>query len=398
MEKEENIRTFTEEKEKKLLKKKDKMVGKEEKDILRDRLWDGITKYIADHMTTRLLPLINEQFKKNYAKETSIRLMQTEYAHFVDEMKPGTVLCDITLLVDQKDIYHLECQMTNDGEMVIRMIEYDLLFSLRHGKIVDAEGDIEIHFPQSTVIYPACNGAIPRKLKCTVVFPDKRRFIYEIPTMRIQDYSLEEIEEKHLDFFLPFTMLRFVPRLKSKKNPLTKNELTEFVRKIILILEEEYKAGEISEENHKIYLNMIRLAAQRVFYHKPELQQEVENMTPYTLKFPEDILREKLQAEIAELSDRIAEMDNQIADKEKQIVDKNNQITDKNNQITDKENQIVDKEKQIVDKENQIVDKEKQIAYKDNQIAEKDKQLAVRQSEIERLLAENESLRKQIRT
>ncbi|MDE6744625.1 MAG: hypothetical protein K2J95_12155 [Lachnospiraceae bacterium] len=39
---------------------------------------------------------------------------------------------DIALLVGGTDYYHLECQMKNDHEMVIRMFAYDVHFAITH--------------------------------------------------------------------------------------------------------------------------------------------------------------------------------------------------------------------------------------------------------------------------
>ena len=42
---------------------------------------------------------------------------------------------------------------------------------------------------------------------------------YKVPTVRVQDYSLEEIEERKLVLFLPFLILRYTEKLKNKKRP-----------------------------------------------------------------------------------------------------------------------------------------------------------------------------------
>ena len=107
---------------------------------LGDKLWDEITKTIADHMPNQLFPLFKEAFGKEYPKGTSIQLLQTEYP--VPDREAGqkltSIYSDITLLVNGSDLYHLECQMDNDKYMVIRMIEYDFHLALRHGVQMEA--------------------------------------------------------------------------------------------------------------------------------------------------------------------------------------------------------------------------------------------------------------------
>ncbi|MDE7251314.1 MAG: hypothetical protein K2O32_00005, partial [Acetatifactor sp.] len=98
------------------------------------RLWDEILKAIVDTMPEQLFPLFKEVFGKEYPPGTPIRLLATEHSTYPDapEKSPSSSLMDIVLLVADTDYYHLECQMYNDRQMVLRMISYDLHFALRH--------------------------------------------------------------------------------------------------------------------------------------------------------------------------------------------------------------------------------------------------------------------------
>lgn len=183
------------------------------------RLWDEITKAIIHTMTSRLLPVIEEAYGKEYPPGTSITLLPTEHSTYLDKPSntPSSNLMDIAVLVGGTDYYHIECQVKNDHQMIIRMIAYDLHFSIQHSVTENARtGEITLHLPQSFVIYPAKNGNIPNKLQCRLVFPDGNQHVYQIPTVRIQTYSLNDIHKKHLDFFVPFVLLRFQPLLDSQ--------------------------------------------------------------------------------------------------------------------------------------------------------------------------------------
>ena len=65
---------------------------------------------------------------------TPITLLATESSTYREnpDAPPGSRLSDIALLVNGTDYYHLECQMRNDLEMVIRMIAYELDFAIQH--------------------------------------------------------------------------------------------------------------------------------------------------------------------------------------------------------------------------------------------------------------------------
>lgn len=275
---------------------------------LGDKLWDEIAKSIADHMPNQLFPLFKEAFGKEYPKGTSIQLLQTEYP-IPDKQGTGkltSIYSDITLLVNGCDLYHLECQMENDKSMVVRMIEYDFHLALRHGVKREAANIFTLYFPHSTILYPDTNDRIPSHLICRVIFPDGSIHNYQVPTMKIQNYSLADIREKHLTLFLPFKLLSFRPRLKSVTNPIQEKELTDYINQLIVILDEEYQAGNITNNEYKDYLGLINLAAECVFHEQEHLKEEVLNVTKSVLVLPSDLYRE---------ADRAKQLEKELAEK-----------------------------------------------------------------------------------
>ena len=120
-------------------------------------LWDEILKAIVDVMPEQLFPLLKEVLGREYPKGTSIRLLSTEQSTYAEDpaQPPGSRLADIVLVVNGTDYYHIECQMRNDGSMVIRMVAYDLHVAMQHGVVQDGKtGEIIMKFPNSIVIYP----------------------------------------------------------------------------------------------------------------------------------------------------------------------------------------------------------------------------------------------------
>ncbi len=297
------------------------------------KLWDGILKAIVDAMPEQLFPLFREVYGKSYPKGTPITLLATESSTYRDapNAPPGSRLSDIALLVNGTDYYHLECQMRNDKEMVIRMIAYDLHFAMQYTTHEDKTNDrLTMHFPHSAVIYPAKNEHLPEFLSCRIIFQDGSEHIYRIPTVRIQAYSLEEIHQKHLTLFLPYVLLRLRPRLNSKRKfPLTRNELTDFIRKVILILEDEVKQGYLTDREFDDYISLIRHAAEKIFEKHAQFRKEVDRVTKPLIELPS--VREKRL---------LAEKDAVIADKNAAIADKDAKLADKDAKLADKDAEI----------------------------------------------------------
>lgn len=284
------------------------------------KLWDEILKAIVDAMPEQLFPLFKEVYGKDYPKGTSITLLSTEYSTYQEQpgAPPGSRLTDITLLVGGKDYYHLECQMHNEQHMVIRMVAYDLHVAMQHTTAKDKmTGALVMHFPRSAVIYPAKNRNLPTSLQCRIIFQDGSEHIYQVPAVRIQSYSLQEIREKHLTVFIPYVLLRLRPRLNPKsKHPLTKKELTDLVDEAILILKDELKDGYLTEQEFDDYINLFRTSAERIFKDErhSEFRKEVDSMTKPMIELP-SVREKRLRAELVKKDTELAEKDSELVEK-----------------------------------------------------------------------------------
>ena len=104
--------------------------------------------------------------------------------------------------------------------------------------------------------------------------------------------------------------------------------MTQYVKRLILILEEEYEVGNISSLEYKDYVKFINLAAERVFHAQQHYAEEVFEVTKSVLELPSDIYRkaemaEKLQQELdatrEEFSQREEEFKRRIAQLEAQL-------------------------------------------------------------------------------
>lgn len=296
--------------------------------IIGDRLWDEILKAIVYAMPKQLFSLIKEVYGKEYPPDTPIRLLSTEHSTWEDSPQdsPSSTLMDISLLIADSDFYHIECQMENDKLMVIRMFSYDMHYAIEHCLSQDSStGEITIRFPHSVVIYPDQNNNLPDKLRCRIIFQDKSEHIYQIPTVRIQSYSLEDIRKKHLYLFIPYLLLRLKPKINSKSHPFQQKELTTFMEEIIVILQDALTNGYLTKQECSDYLSLLVHASWHIFYHHPDLHKEVQRMTKPLIILP--------SMQIAELEARIAEKDSALAKKDFQLMADKAALAEKDSEI-----------------------------------------------------------------
>ena len=90
-------------------------------------------------------------------------------------------------------VYHMEVQSRNDTTMILRMVEYDFVIGLAGA---DKEnGKYHIRFPRSCVIYLRHNGITPQEEEMELEFQNGQIVSYGVPTVLVQNYSLDEIED-----------------------------------------------------------------------------------------------------------------------------------------------------------------------------------------------------------
>ena len=154
--------------------------------------------YIAQKMPYLLIPLINEVFQTNYPED--IRFQQLRNEHYE---KLGKIITDSILQIEDHT-YHLECQSSLDGRMVIRMFEYDFSIALELAQ--KNNGIFEIEFPQSCVLYIRNHRkrSLPDYHEAIVKFADGQQIVYRVPILRAQNYTVDSIFEKRLLILLPY--------------------------------------------------------------------------------------------------------------------------------------------------------------------------------------------------
>lgn len=258
-----------------------------------DKVWDMTFKTLLLETPKLFLPLIKEVFGVDYSRDRKIVLLNNEYYNKED----GKVIADTIFSIGTVK-YHFECQYSNDKSMVFRMFEYD--FHVAVSKIKEEEEYFELNFPKSCVVYITANKKIPTELNMKLNFQNGESIKYKVPTIRVQDYSLGEIEERGLLLFTPFLILRYTDKLKNKKRP-SQEEIYQFYKKIIEILNKASKEGKITELEANVLIEAIKHTEEYALRNYPEYQEGVEDMMSETLKLKslEAIKEAKLEAEIA---------------------------------------------------------------------------------------------------
>ncbi|MCI9359119.1 MAG: hypothetical protein HFH59_16850 [Lachnospiraceae bacterium] len=176
-------------------------------------LYDGAFRTILNDCRQLILPLINEIFGEEYTGSETIEFFPNE--HFIDQQDAPDheriTDSNFTIIGKTRKKYHLECESSlPDRRITIRLFEYDAQIALDEGEVT--KETLTVTFPHTAVLYLRAYKKTPDKMKYVIITPGGT-VQYDVPVMKVQAYSLDEIFEKHLLLLIPFYIFSHEKRL-----------------------------------------------------------------------------------------------------------------------------------------------------------------------------------------
>ena len=209
--------------------------------------YDDVFRTLLNDCSSLIIPVINEVFHERYSGKEKVVFSGNE--HFLNRQggNEDERITDSNFKIVGTKIkkYHLECQSTIDNSILVRMFEYGTQIALDEGEI--KENVLTVTFPHSAVLYLRCSESTPDKMKIKMVTPGGE-VAYDIPLMKSQQYTIDEIFEKRLLFLIPFYIFSHEKRFEEYEKDGTKLKLLQGEYELIKSrLEELMDQGEISE-------------------------------------------------------------------------------------------------------------------------------------------------------
>ena len=167
-------------------------------------IYDGAFRTILNDCRKMIIPVINEIFGETYTGEEEIRFFPNE--HFLDQQdeadKERITDTNFTVFGKIPKKYHIECESSlPDGKIMVRLFEYDAQIALDEGEVT--EETLTVTFPNTAVLYLRTYKKTSDKMKYVIVTPGGM-VQYNVPIMKVQAYSLNDIFEKGLLMLIPF--------------------------------------------------------------------------------------------------------------------------------------------------------------------------------------------------
>ena len=223
--------------------------------------------------------VINEIFGETYTGDEEIRFFPNE--HFLDQQdeadKERITDTNFTVFGKIPKKYHVECESSlPDGKITIRLFEYDAQIALDEGEVT--EETLTVTFPNTAVLYLRTYKKTPDKMKYVIVTPGGT-VRYDVPIMKVQTYSLEDIFGKSLLMLIPFYIFsheKGFPEYNSNEQKLV--ELKAEYQKILERLDELEQQGVIGAFDKRTIIELSRDVIKEIAQKYENVQKGVGDM------------------------------------------------------------------------------------------------------------------------
>ena len=171
-----------------------------EEPIWPHNIYDRIAKRCLSLSARCTVNLINGLFGTDYQPGSDVQYNWTEN---VDDGLKQT-LSDTIITINGSRSYHCEFQMTADGEMILRMLEYGF-----HHAVKSRTGLDVLEFPEPLVVYLNEGEKVPETYKICIRFGTQGEFEYEAPVCQYLEETREDAKKRdQLIVLVPFQLLR----------------------------------------------------------------------------------------------------------------------------------------------------------------------------------------------
>lgn len=274
-------------------------------------IFDDVCRTMAEKLHSVLVSVINEHFGTNYSEDTKVINLVNEHM----EICGDKIITDICVSIRQKK-YHIECQSNPDGTISIRMLEYDFVIALDDIERV-APHHYRMIMPHSCVLYLRHTEGTPDKEVIDIQFTDGSIKQYEVPIIKVQDYTKEEILQKKLFFYFPYYFLKYEDRLEQLE---TKNELLQqLLKEYTEMVEKVY--DNFTEAEAEVLCELAIRIVEHVARKESKVRKEVKKVMGGQILELEGDRRERLGREEGRVEGKI-EGENRLASLISKILEK----------------------------------------------------------------------------
>lgn len=251
-------------------------------------IYDRVAKRCLSLSPKTTIYLINGLYHTDYSPDSTVIYNWTENND--DELH--RTLADTIITINGTDSYHMEFQMTKDGDLIFRVFEYGFHHAIHHRSNMH-----QLHFPEPVIIYLYDRESFPDEYELEIFFGKNEPFLYRVPVFKYLKTPLPELDKRNLIAFIPFQLLqlrRDIEKERSAENIAALKKL--ILHDILNSINTSLQNGIITYYEAIKLGNMVLLLYRHIYSQYEELKKEgIEKMAEKALIFDIDILEYKIK-------------------------------------------------------------------------------------------------------
>ena len=240
--------------------------------------YDDAFRTLMNDCAKLLIPVINEVFGKHYIGVEKI--IQHPNEHFINQQdgKSQKRITDSSFTIIDNDgkeeRFIIEVQSTADNSMIIRIFEYATQVALDAGNL--SGNKLTVIIPNASVIFLRSTNTTPDSMRIEMRTPGGE-VSFDVPVLKVKNYSLSEMFEKGLYFLLPFYIFNRendFPQYESDNVELEK--LKQEYNKFMLGLDRAVTNGDISVYYRRVIIDMSKKVLENIARKYSNIEQGVK--------------------------------------------------------------------------------------------------------------------------
>ncbi len=236
--------------------------------------YDDVFRTLLNDSPRLIIPVVNVIFGTAYDLQDPVVLYNNEFYAWAQDGRQEEKITDSYFSI-RGDKYHLECQSTIDGTIVIRIFDYDVLIAIREGE--RTENGYRVSFPKSALIYLRSNPCTPNEEHIHIRLPEGEDVSYTVPILKIQAWSVEEIFDQELYFLIPFLIFRYEDDLKACEREETgrREQLLHTFREVRYRLDDLCRCGFLIEYEKRQLIDLSKKVMEHLLKNYPRTRKEI---------------------------------------------------------------------------------------------------------------------------
>jgi hypothetical protein len=242
-----------------------------------NQIYDKILKCVLSLSPTAVVGFINGLYNESLPLNGEVIHTATET---VDSDLKHTY-SDNMITIRTSEIsrrFHIEAEISSeDSEIVLKVFDYGYKDALKH---MDSRKDnIVLNFPQPKIIYLEHWSTAPDEVTLKINFWEKSNVNFTVPTMKLLDFSVADLDERRMVILLPLYLLKLRRKIESAKSKETirqyASELKELLNEEILgTLTKNAETGTLTHNDVHTLMKLLSILYDHLYGNVKEFQEE----------------------------------------------------------------------------------------------------------------------------